>query len=276
MEYFTTEKISESTTAIRDITGVYCYLVEGQDRAVLIDTATGCGDLKAFVESLTDKPLSVILTHGHCDHAAGAAAFDEVYLNEEDWELVKKHATMDGKKDYVRFVAGEDVFAEIPEDAWCPERTAPYLPLDDRQVFDLGGVTLEMVAVPGHTAGMVCVLNRGERTILFGDACNPSVFLWDEEATSVEKYRDSLLRLKERENEFDRVLISHCAPDVDKKVLDGVIEVCDEILAGKADAIPFRFMDYQGLLLAKAEDENGNRKDGGLGNIVYHSGKIFA
>ncbi|MFJ5760653.1 MBL fold metallo-hydrolase [Neobacillus sp. NPDC093182] len=57
-------------------TGELMYLVEGTVRAALIDTGTGVGDLKAYIDNLTDKPYFVMLTHGHVDHAMGAPAFD--------------------------------------------------------------------------------------------------------------------------------------------------------------------------------------------------------
>ncbi|MGN1250839.1 MAG: hypothetical protein ACI4XW_12265, partial [Candidatus Spyradocola sp.] len=43
-------------TAIED-GGVRCFLVEGAERAMLVDTGFGKGDLRAFVEGLTDKPV---------------------------------------------------------------------------------------------------------------------------------------------------------------------------------------------------------------------------
>lgn len=270
MEFFTAEKISPSTTKITDITGVAVFLVEGAEKAVLIDTATGAGDLKAYVESLTSKPIEVILTHGHCDHAGGAAGFETVWLHKNDWELVKHHASMDMKTDYAHFTTGKDIALAD----FAPERTAPYLPLEDGQVFDLGGVTLEAIHVPGHTQGMVCVLNKEERTILFGDACNPSVFLWSDESSCVEDYRSSLLELKKQEGRWDTVWLSHGPTAVDKAILDGVIAVCEEIMADKNDWQPFDFMG-NALRIAKKE-ENHVRLDGGLGNIVYSPEKVFA
>jgi len=43
----------------------------------------GVGHLKDLVSGLTDKPLTVLLTHGHVDHANGAPEFDTVLLNEQ-------------------------------------------------------------------------------------------------------------------------------------------------------------------------------------------------
>lgn len=273
MEFFKKKKITESTIQIADLTGVYCYLVEGSEQAVLIDTGAGVGNLKRYVETLTDKPLKVLLTHGHCDHAGGAAPFDEVYLNKADWNLAAYHASMDRKVDYVRFCC-PDIFAELTEKDFCPVRMAGYKALEDGQRFELGGVTIEAVAVPGHTYGMICFLNVEERTILFGDACNMSLFIWDEEAASVEEYRESLLRLKRHESRYHTVYMSHGMLSVDKKVLDGSIQVCEDILNGKADDQPFEFMGHQ-LKLAKAVDEQYHRIDGGLGNLVYNPKKVF-
>ena len=39
------------------------------------------GDLAAFVRTLTDKPLEVVLTHGHTDHCGGNYEFPTVYMN---------------------------------------------------------------------------------------------------------------------------------------------------------------------------------------------------
>jgi glyoxylase-like metal-dependent hydrolase (beta-lactamase superfamily II) len=273
VEFYTMKKITDSTTQITDVTGVHCYLVEGSDRAALIDTAVGVGNLKYYVEKITDKPVIVLLTHGHCDHAGGAALFDEVYLSREDWALVEKHASMDMKIDYVRFCS-PDVFAKLSKQDFAPVRTSGYKDLKDGQTFDLGGITLEAVAVPGHTHGMTCILNVEERSILFGDACNTALFIWDEEATSIEEYRESLLRLKTYEDRFDTVYMSHVVTTVDKKVLDGSIQVCEEIMNGKSDDQPFDFMGNQ-LKLAKKVDEHNNRLDGGLGNLVYNPDKIF-
>lgn len=273
MEFYTAKKITDSTTQIADIGGVFCYLVEGKDKAALIDTTTGVGDLKSFVSTLTDKPVIVILTHGHCDHAGGAAPFDDVYLGKADWELVKYHAGMEMRKDYTK-VCRPDIYDSLKYEDFTPVRTKGYKELSDGQRFDLGGLTLEAIAVPGHTHGMTCILNIEERSILFGDGCNTSLFIWDEEATSIEEYRESLLNLKKHENRYDTAYLSHAFTTVDKKVLDGSIKVCEEVMNGIADNQPFEFMGHK-LRLAKATDEQFNRLDGGLGNLVYNPEKVF-
>jgi glyoxylase-like metal-dependent hydrolase (beta-lactamase superfamily II) len=268
MGFYTHQKISDSTTCIIDKTGVHCFLVEGTDRAMLIDTANGVKGLKEYVEKLTALPVEVLLTHGHCDHAGGASAFEKVYLSAADWELVSRHATMESKMGYVKFCGGEEG-AKLTESDFVGEKQSPYLDVQDGQLFDLGGITLEAVAVPGHTQGMTCVLNREERSILFGDACNTAVFLWDDEATDVATYKESLKRLQTYEDRYDTVYLSHAMITIEKNILENVLDVCDDILNGSADNQPYAFMDYEGIMLAKATDASMMRLDGRLGNIVY-------
>ena len=74
---YQSEKINEHFIRIIDKTGVACYLVIGEEKACLLDTCNGFGNIKEYVEQLTDKPVFVLLTHGHHDHMGGANLFDE-------------------------------------------------------------------------------------------------------------------------------------------------------------------------------------------------------
>jgi glyoxylase-like metal-dependent hydrolase (beta-lactamase superfamily II) len=43
------------------------YIVEGEERALLIDTGTKCDSLDRIVRRITAKPFDVVLTHNHID-----------------------------------------------------------------------------------------------------------------------------------------------------------------------------------------------------------------
>ena len=66
--YYSAELIAEKSWMIRnsfsDDTEALCYLVEERDYALLIDSILGMGNLKAFCETLTDKPVILANTHG--------------------------------------------------------------------------------------------------------------------------------------------------------------------------------------------------------------------
>ncbi len=68
------------------------YLVVGHDRACVIDTMNGYNDLYQAVRGLTDKPLTVVNTHGHPDHIFGNMFFQEAYLHPADRELARMFA----------------------------------------------------------------------------------------------------------------------------------------------------------------------------------------
>ena len=74
-------RTAEGVWTISDNGSDNMYLVEGRDKALLIDTGLGVARLSAFVRSLTTKPLTVVNTHGHPDHAGGNFEFKSVYAH---------------------------------------------------------------------------------------------------------------------------------------------------------------------------------------------------
>src|SRR5215207_10158385 len=90
---FAAERLTRRVVRISDRLGVLMYLVIGRERAVLIDSGFGVGDLRAFLGALTDRPLTVLLTHGHVDHAFGAGWFEDVRMHPADREVLETHRT---------------------------------------------------------------------------------------------------------------------------------------------------------------------------------------
>ncbi len=72
--WFTVERVDADTYAVseyRHWEEPHCYLLLGRERAALIDTGLGVGDIRAVVERLTDLPVTVLTTHVHWDHIGG-------------------------------------------------------------------------------------------------------------------------------------------------------------------------------------------------------------
>lgn len=270
MNYFKTEKLTENLIRIIDCIGVCCYLVIGSDRACLLDTGCGYGNIKKYVQTLTDKPIFVILTHGHYDHMGGASLFDEVYMNLDDLEVFKKH-TDPSWRNYVSIQ--NDIVGKIPNEEHIPYANPLLIKgLKDGDCFNLGGEIVKMISVKGHTPGMMCPLLMKERTIIFGDACGVGVLLFDEYSSVVSEYKQSLLNLKKLENEYDIVYRNHGTFTSQKELLDYVIECCNLILSGKDDHQPVTIHGIS-LFSAKRTGENG-RLDGKEGNIMYTEDKV--
>lgn len=75
-------KIDDTTWVINFMNGTEnMYLLEGEEKALLLDTGYGVGNLREYVERLTEKPVIVANTHYHPDHSAGNGEFEQVYLS---------------------------------------------------------------------------------------------------------------------------------------------------------------------------------------------------
>lgn len=269
MQYFTHEKITANITRIRDVCGVFVYLVEGKDKACLIDTGDGFGNLKEYIEQLTNKEYYVILTHGHLDHANGAGLFDEVYMNLKDLDIYREHSDLNFRK---KFALNDPSTKDIPLSDYNPIYTKKFKPLSDKQVFDLGGIHIQIIETPGHTPGMSMVLIEEERVILFGDGCGNKVLLFDDNSSTVSTYLHTLEYVKSYEDKYDRIIRNHTNGESNKILLDNVIACCKNILA-KTDA--HEETEFEGVTLYSAKKLNENQfpVDGSEGNILYRIDK---
>ena len=204
-------EIAAKTYLINEFGLNVMYLLVGQRRALVIDTGSGYCDLKALVESLTDKPYDVALTHGHVDHAGGADVFDRVWLHPAD-EAMARAITLESRVGYGKMLKGvlgdPDVWAydETTVRPWA--RFPEVLPLGEGHAFDLGGRVVSTVETPGHTPGSVSFLDSGSRILFSGDAANPNLLLGFRGAPISTALR-GLLKLKARQPEFDRNYNGH-------------------------------------------------------------------
>lgn len=276
MVQFHSEPVTGHIRRIRSMPAVCVYLVEGSEKALLIDTGCGEAGLREYVEQLLQgKPYEVLLTHGHVDHASGAGEFERVWLHPADWTLVKRHCTLENRMAYwehCRQILGD--VAVPAESEFVPPRTEPFLPLEDGQRFELGGITVQVVHVPGHTRGMMVPFVLEEEIALFGDACGTGTLLVGEESTTVEAYHKALVRLKETAPKFSRVLRQHGSCESSVSILDENIEVCEKILSRTDDAVPHRFMGQPCFRAMQVDPATRKRVDGKEGNIVYCVEKI--
>lgn len=281
---FTTETVLPGLTRIWDAAHTAIYLLEGEREALLMDTGVGAGDLRALVSTLTEKPVTVVLSHGHVDHAMGAAGFDRVYMDPADGAVYREHRAQAVRMGYLRGAAmqGADpaVVAALTESDLAPTAEPDsFLPLAHGHRFDLGGVTVEVLGCPGHTPGSVTLLIPERRVLFLGDACNDFTFLFDPRCPTVEEYRENLLKLKsETDGRYDRVLFSHGRGDGHPDMIGGVIDVCERILRGEADDLPFAMDPTMGngpASIAMAMDfEHFCRADGKWGNVVYCPARV--
>lgn len=119
------------------------FVIEGNDKALVIDTGDRFEDLTSLIRMVTDKPLTLVLTHMHGDHTGSINEFDNLYYHPADSAMGRRAlSNFEGEVNYVY----------------------------DGYVFDLGGKQIEVKHMPGHTAGSI-ILNDYDTGISFtGDA----------------------------------------------------------------------------------------------------------
>ncbi|MCD7955352.1 MAG: MBL fold metallo-hydrolase [Lachnospiraceae bacterium] len=270
---FTSEKVSDSTTRIRGIVNEQMYLVEGKERAALLDTGSGVGDLKAFVETLTDRSVTVLLTHGHVDHASGAVQFSDVYMNPLDRVVFMNHRSKEMRSAYL---ATSPRFGEVEDQDYLPNGDPDqFHPVKNGDMFDLGGLTIEAFACGGHTPGCMMYLIREEEALLSGDACNFFTMLQDTAfSLKITEYEKNLACVREQlKGKYRTIFLSHGNVIPPNSLLDEVLDVCEEIREGTDDKIPYDFLGSHGFV-AKAYGQGYMRTDGKTGNIVYSPERI--
>ena len=80
--WFAVQKVASGVWLIAEPGHVNSWLVEGRERAVLIDTGLGIAAIRPVVEGLTRRPVSVVNTHAHFDHVGGNNEFADVAIHE--------------------------------------------------------------------------------------------------------------------------------------------------------------------------------------------------
>jgi glyoxylase-like metal-dependent hydrolase (beta-lactamase superfamily II) len=237
-EWFAVYRLADGTYAIYEpnqFEEAISYLVEGSERAVLIDTGNGIGDLQAVVESLTDLPISVVLTHEHYDHVAGAWRFAEItaYDNQASLDRLAEGRSNESLQQYV---TEEYLWKPLPE-GWDPSTwTIPPLEptelVTDGDIIDLGNRTLEVIHTPGHSPGSMSLLDATNRLLFTGDHFFPGPLYAYSDDVVLDDYVASNARLVDRLDQYDRVLSGHNDPWVDSEVIPRVSLAFETILSG--------------------------------------------
>ena len=267
--HYQVEELEPGVTRIVGGVGECAYLVEGRDRAALIDTTTGYTGLSQLVKLLTPLPVIVLLTHGHRDHTGGAGEFEEVYLHPADKALTVRGMTLSARR---AFVAGREpeYYKTIGPMDFLPEKRPGLRPLAAGMTFDLGGAVLETIPAPGHTAGSVCFLDQGRRLLFSGDVCTCKTYLMLPESASVPAYLRSLVGLQRRAEQWDRIFTGHTPGEAPGEVFLNQLECGLDVLLGRDDRVAYTSVSGDGWLARRTTDPACNcRADGVYGNIVY-------
>lgn len=264
--WFRTRQLDPRTWVIDDRGQDLIYLACGEERCLLIDTGWGVGDLPALVASLCPLPLAVVNTHGHPDHTFGNGPFAAVHVPAADLHMVQAPPSLETR----RWIAGGLLPKPLPPGfdlgTWAsvlPE----LLPIEEGHRFDLGGRTLEVVALPGHSPGSICLLDRQARALFTGDSIlGGGHWLHLDESLPLSEYLAGLRRVQGMADRFDDLLPAHGSPEgvpLSKQVLEDLIDGVAEVVSGQRVGVETKTFAGDGL-----------RCDFGSCGVVYRADRL--
>jgi glyoxylase-like metal-dependent hydrolase (beta-lactamase superfamily II) len=247
-KWYEVYKLTEDTYAVYEpfqFEEAISYLAKGNEKAVVIDTGTGIGDLKRLIGELTNLPVSVINTHTHWDHVGANSQFDEIACFDHP-ECVGKLTRGFPNEKLRPSLIGDSIWRPLPEnidpETWSIPPVHPTSTFKDGQTFDLGGRSLEVVYTPGHSPGSVCFLDRKNRILFTGDTFFPGPLYAHPEDVNIEDYIASIKKMDALLGEYDYVCSGHNDPWVKSEVIERVSKAFADIMNGEGT-----FKEDQGL-----------------------------
>lgn len=231
--WFTSKEVGPKIWQISDHGSDNIYLIEGKKSAMLVDNGLGTADLSSYIKTLTSKPLIVVITHGHPDHAGADYQFPEVYIHPADADAAKSMNNPQARAGSAKMMQGANKPAEN-QIYKGQEYDTKLLPVKEGQVFNLGGRKMEIIETPGHTPGGICILDVRNKILFTGDNNNVLVWLFLQNCKPLHEYLATLEKQKSRISEFTTLMPGHGEPipsdfindqiSCVKGILDGTLE----------------------------------------------------
>ena len=221
--WFTIDQIDENSFIIseyRHWEETHCYLLNGKNQSLLIDTGLGISNIYDTVRTFTDKPITAVPSHIHWDHIGGHKYFPDFYAHSEelDWlngkfplpiETIRKMVI-----DRCDLPDGYDV------NGYELFQGTPVKILTDHDIIDIGGREIEVLHTPGHSPGHLCFWEKDRGYLFTGDlvykdilfACYPST---DPEAYLVSLEKVAALPVR-------KVFPAHHSLDIQPEILSHI------------------------------------------------------
>ena len=248
---------------------VMMYLVVGEERAVLIDTAYGFIDPHEIIREITPLPFDVVVSHGHFDHVGGVFWFSEenVYIHEADMSVYKVHGSPEYRKkavDTLRklqrllfFMRWKLVPKKLDVEIYCNRKFHDFCFIKEGDCFALGGCNVKIVEFPGHTPGSIGIWIPEKQLIIVSDAANPVVWLFLPESMKLSVYCESLKKIEKMD--FSYILTGHSQKLFTRSDVRAWLEVAQDLDFEHGKKVKNEF--NPGVEVRKCYKRGSTRKD---------------
>ena len=138
--------------------GTNCYVVynENTKECFVVDPAAPSAPLVEFIRTEGLQLQGILLTHGHFDHIMAVKEVKEKYQ-------IPVYACMQEEV----MLAEPTINMTAVYGSACSIK--PEVLLDDGQIFEAAGFSIQMFHTPGHTKGSCCYYIKDEGVLFSGD-----------------------------------------------------------------------------------------------------------
>lgn len=137
-------------------TNFYYVYPEGSNKVIAFDPADRGEYLYEKIKEKGLEVAAICLTHGHFDHIWGVEKLKEL--------SGAKVYVYEGEKDVC-----ESVSLNVSGDAGRACTVTPDILLKDGETFTVNGISIRVIATPGHTHGSCCYYFEEEKLLISGD-----------------------------------------------------------------------------------------------------------
>jgi glyoxylase-like metal-dependent hydrolase (beta-lactamase superfamily II) len=188
--------------------------VRGGETDLLVDTGLGVASLAQAASDLFEKPLTIVLTHCHMDHAGGAHEFGTCCVHAAEAEALSNagnHLPLDvsvySEADLAWFSSiGYDIsgglLTAIPHagfdlNAHRMQAAVASRLLAEGDVIDTGRRAFEVLHLPGHSPGSIALLEKATGVLFSGDAIYDGPLLDQIPGSDIPAYVRTMERLRD-------------------------------------------------------------------------------
>ena len=174
------------------------WLVKGRDRDLLIDSGTGLRPLRPWLPGTAGKDLIAVATHGHFDHIGALHEFDDRRAHVAE---AADYAIMPDSMTLASLFRGLEAPVDaLPHASWT---VADYVvapapigtPLSEGASIDLGGRSLTVLHLPGHSPGSIGLFDERNGLLFSGDALYDGELIDNFPMSNVGHYRTTMERI---------------------------------------------------------------------------------
>jgi glyoxylase-like metal-dependent hydrolase (beta-lactamase superfamily II) len=199
------------------------YVVTSRGESLVVDTGCGIVPLRPYLPATPTEP-AVVATHAHFDHVGGFHEFstrmiheaEAVSVAEPDPMATLAPARYPPLRELFGSVAPDYLLTAHPgpdfdRDAFRRRPARPTRVLADGDRIDVGDRRFDVLHLPGHSPGSICLYERETATLLSGDVLYDDVLIDDVlPGTSRSRYVESMTKILAME--IGRVLPGHGDP----------------------------------------------------------------